>query len=327
MFSGQTLPQQHEPRQEGKAKPRMSNTTTHVADAGDMRKYRIELPNLVDDMDLSPYAFRLYVHLKRVAGGGNDGACWESTRTLASKCRMSAGQISKAKQELVNKGLITVEKRKSASGPDSDYITLADMWAQNYTAYSAGACSPHEQACSSDERPCSPYETKKEPVKKEPVKKGGAAAATVYQGHPPQPLATSTGNGASVSVALQHPTVKKVQVAFGVNLTAEQVQQLAMCDDQAAVDATIDDYRKNTNWRRNNTQVFYERYLKNRDAIEAARPQPKTPRPWELEPAPEVKQIATPEEKRAAVARVLANHPRFAALAQPDAPAVEGVTA
>jgi hypothetical protein len=33
-----------------------------------MRKYRIEIPNLIDDAGLSVYALRLYVHLKRVTG-------------------------------------------------------------------------------------------------------------------------------------------------------------------------------------------------------------------------------------------------------------------
>jgi hypothetical protein len=44
-------------------------------DAGDLRKYRTEIPNLVLELGLSPYALALYVHLKRTAG--QDGACYK----------------------------------------------------------------------------------------------------------------------------------------------------------------------------------------------------------------------------------------------------------
>jgi hypothetical protein len=82
---------------------------TRVVDAGDLRLYRTEIPNLIDDMNLSVYAFRLYVHLKRVAGASNEGACWQSTRTLATHCGMSASKVSESKQELVDAGLIEIE--------------------------------------------------------------------------------------------------------------------------------------------------------------------------------------------------------------------------
>ncbi|GAF99333.1 unnamed protein product, partial [marine sediment metagenome] len=41
------------------------------------RAYFTMMPNIIDDMGLDPYAFRLYVHLRRVAG--ENGACWQST--------------------------------------------------------------------------------------------------------------------------------------------------------------------------------------------------------------------------------------------------------
>lgn len=96
------------------------------------RPYRIELPNLVDDLDLSPYAFRLYVHIKRVAGV--NGSCYEGGRKLAERCRMSTGQVSAAKKELIEKGLI-VRGRKETRGGFVDEFTPVDLWQQNYDRY------------------------------------------------------------------------------------------------------------------------------------------------------------------------------------------------
>ena len=71
-----------------------------ITDKSDLRKYRIEIPNLIAEMGLSVYAFRLYVHIKRVAGESQSDDCQHSTRSLARACRMSIGQVSKAKREL-----------------------------------------------------------------------------------------------------------------------------------------------------------------------------------------------------------------------------------
>ena len=96
------------------------------------RPYRIEIPNLIDDLDLSVYAFRLYVHIKRVAGPG--GTCFEGTRKLAEKCGMSAGQVSKAKKELLDKGLV-MKSSRATNGGETDELRPVDMWQQNYEAY------------------------------------------------------------------------------------------------------------------------------------------------------------------------------------------------
>ena len=82
-----------------------------VEDAGASRKYWIQVPNMIDDSDLDPYEFRLYVHLKRVAG--DDGQCWQSTQTLATFCNMSVGKISQAKQSLLARGFIKLKTMKS----------------------------------------------------------------------------------------------------------------------------------------------------------------------------------------------------------------------
>ena len=104
---------------------------SQVVDRGDMRSYRTEIPNLIDDMDLSLPAFRLYIHLKRVAG--ERGASWEGVRRLADTCRMSVGTVRSAKAELEAAGLITV---KRAGGEQADHITINDIWLENMMRYS-----------------------------------------------------------------------------------------------------------------------------------------------------------------------------------------------
>jgi len=109
-----------------------SSTFIASTDAGKLRDYRTEIPNLIDDAKLSVYAFRLYVHLKRVTG--EHGKCWQSTHTLASICKMSAGRISKAKKELETEGLIQIQKVKDRTGWH-DEITVVDLWRKNYATY------------------------------------------------------------------------------------------------------------------------------------------------------------------------------------------------
>jgi hypothetical protein len=143
-----------------------------ATDRGDLRKYRIELPNLVDDMDLSVYAFRLYSHLKRVAS--DSGMCWQSTETLAQACHMSAGAVSKAKDDLVKAGLIHIEEQQlDRGGRAAHHIFINDIWLENFIKYSSnrGATSLHELGSSSGELPSSPHEQASSPheVKKEPL--------------------------------------------------------------------------------------------------------------------------------------------------------------
>lgn len=131
------------------------------------RKYFAIIPHLVDDMGLSVWAYRLYGHFRRVAGE-DGGACWQSTRTLADACKMSTGQVAKAKQELVEAGLITITSERGAHG-DYHVITITDVWALNMARYSqteqteTGERSPHERYRSHHERKRSPHETKKNP--------------------------------------------------------------------------------------------------------------------------------------------------------------------
>jgi hypothetical protein len=134
-----------------------------ITDKADLRRWRIELPNLYDDADLDPFEFRLIAHYKRV------GTCTESTATTAEKCHMSAGKVSQTRLSLAKKGLITLTEVKIHGGKAYS-IDVVDMWEENFAKYSAMRSktpSPHEQAPSPHEQAPSPHETKKEPIKKE----------------------------------------------------------------------------------------------------------------------------------------------------------------
>lgn len=112
----------------------MPPSKTRSRDDSSLHRYRVEMPILIDDMDLSVYAFRLYFHLKRVAERSKEGSCWESARTLAVACKMSSGQVSKAKDELEQKKLIT-RHIKMMRGGIGDDITIVDVWPENFSRY------------------------------------------------------------------------------------------------------------------------------------------------------------------------------------------------
>lgn len=117
------------------------------------------IPNVIDDMGLTVYEFRLYFHIRRVAGEG--GECWQSTETLAKSCNMSTGSVSKAKTSLEERQLIKVDRIDPKDGTYPYHlITIADIWQMNLDFYSNP--SPHEGNPS-------PGETKNNPIKNNPV--------------------------------------------------------------------------------------------------------------------------------------------------------------
>ncbi len=60
----------------------------------DTHDHFTQIPNIIFDLQLSPYALSLYCVLKRVAG--ERGKCWMSTKTLATKCSMAVGSVTNA---------------------------------------------------------------------------------------------------------------------------------------------------------------------------------------------------------------------------------------
>ncbi len=99
------------------------------------------IPNMIDDLDLSPYAYRLYGHFKRVAGEG--GKCYQNTQMLADACHMSGGMVSRGKAELLNKNLITLERSsRPGGGRGKDQIRIVDVWIENHKQFSQREQSP-----------------------------------------------------------------------------------------------------------------------------------------------------------------------------------------
>jgi hypothetical protein len=101
--------------------------------SGDKRYFTI-IPNVIDDMKLSPFAKALYLHLKRVAG--DNGKCWQSQRTLSNACCMSTFAVVKAKKELAAAGLIEIEVHKGEhGGKDYHVIAITDIWSENMQSF------------------------------------------------------------------------------------------------------------------------------------------------------------------------------------------------
>ena len=103
-----------------------------VRDEAPLTKFFTQTPNLVDDADLTAPAVRLYLHLKRVAG--EEGICWQGQRELAAHCHLDPATIIRAKRELEKAGFIRIE-RGMISGHPAHFITIIDIWPQNYDAY------------------------------------------------------------------------------------------------------------------------------------------------------------------------------------------------
>lgn len=106
---------------------------TLVVDCGDLKKYRTELPNLLDDSSLSPRAVRLYLRYKRVAG--DKGACWQSIRTLAKTIPgMSVGSVVSARDELVSKKWVKLGT-VNIDGEVKPAVFIVDVWGVNFQKY------------------------------------------------------------------------------------------------------------------------------------------------------------------------------------------------
>jgi len=135
-----------------------------IVDESDLRKYRIELPNLYDDAGLDPYEFRLLAHYKRV------GTCTESTKTTGTKCSMSPAQVSEKRQALHDKGFIVMTAVPMKGGKSYSYtIAVVDKWRENFERYST--LSRGERTPSLSERPLHSVKQRINHIKKEPTKK------------------------------------------------------------------------------------------------------------------------------------------------------------
>ena len=104
--------------------------------------WRVEIPNLIDDTIKCPYALRLYLKYKRIAGDG--GECWVKNSDLAEQCGMSERKLREAKKYLStpnpvfgNQPLIYIKKRRNEKGQlKSDVISINEIWVENAYYYS-----------------------------------------------------------------------------------------------------------------------------------------------------------------------------------------------
>ena len=156
----------------------MSDETKYMIRAEEaQRDYYTQIPNLVDVMHLSPFAYRLYGHLRKVAG--ETGKCWQNTETLAKECNMSGGTVSNYKRELENvyPPLIRIESKPFEKGIYHE-IVITDIWAINHAFWSgeevtilcADGVAFHSvndyRSCGELDRSCG--ETKNNPIKNNP---------------------------------------------------------------------------------------------------------------------------------------------------------------
>jgi len=144
-------------------------TEYYIKDEGDLRQYYFQVPNMIDDLGLSIFAFRLYGHLKRVAG--DEGICYQSTRTLANSCKMSTASVSRAKRELIYYGLINIDEHKTKhGGRDYHQITIINIWNRNNASYSRKQVSDSNLQVSPQKLASYPGAIKEEPIKNNPIK-------------------------------------------------------------------------------------------------------------------------------------------------------------
>lgn len=148
-----------------------------IRDEAIPRDFYTQIPNLVDVMELSPFTYRLYGHLRKVAG--ESGKCWQSTKTLSQSCDMSMGQVSKSKEELENvyPPLIRIESKKFDRGMYHE-IAITDIWQMNHDFWNGSvliiktakgqAFHTVNEWRSYSENLRSPGETKNNPIEEKP---------------------------------------------------------------------------------------------------------------------------------------------------------------
>jgi hypothetical protein len=173
----------------------------HITTQETQRSHFTMIPNIVDDGNLDPYSFRLYAHLRRVAGEA--GECWQSTETLAEACKMSTGKVSECKGILKEAGLVIVRECSGAGGRYHN-IVIVDVWADNAAHY---ASVHHVNALRS------PRETKKNPMKKNHIEEEIDAIASIPQAVTMPPPVSSPGENTSQAETLK-PDTPEAELLF-----------------------------------------------------------------------------------------------------------------
>ncbi len=151
------------------------------------KNYFTMIPNVVFDMFTSGIinknTFAFYALCKRTAG--EEGVCFKGRQTLKKQIKCSTREIQTAKEELTKprdflngKSLIILHKQDPGS-QYADHIEIEDIWLENITLYHDKTTRQKFPTLFPGEHPpvpigtppCSQGNTKKNDLKKEPMKK------------------------------------------------------------------------------------------------------------------------------------------------------------
>jgi hypothetical protein len=107
-----------------------------IQDQSSNHHYRTELPNILFELGLKANEFSLYCAFKRSAG--DSGYCTKSAKTLCKeagvgeRCFVKLKRSLSKKNKILGKSLISVKKRMKSGAHDTDFVTINDIWPENY---------------------------------------------------------------------------------------------------------------------------------------------------------------------------------------------------
>jgi hypothetical protein len=80
----------------------------------------------LDDMGLTPYAFRVYCHLARRANKNNKA--WPGMASMSKVCGFSDSTAKRSIKELESRGMLTIERTNGGLQTNKYYLTEASKW-------------------------------------------------------------------------------------------------------------------------------------------------------------------------------------------------------
>lgn len=95
-----------------------------IIQSGTEEEYLTVTPNIIDDIGLDPFSFRLLYHYYRCK------ITWEETDLTAQVCNMSAKQVSNKRKALESDGLIRTELHGKTI-----MVWVVDIWEANMAHY------------------------------------------------------------------------------------------------------------------------------------------------------------------------------------------------
>lgn len=107
-----------------------NSQSVEIQDSGSLHRYRTEIPNIIFQMKLDPWAFKAYCVFKMTAG--DKGVCFKANVTLSEEIGCSIPTLIKLKHQLEEEGLIKIIKRIHENGGNlPDLIQIVDIWPEN----------------------------------------------------------------------------------------------------------------------------------------------------------------------------------------------------